>query len=245
MKEEIFPDPKTIKVFPAFVEIDVNRFANQFASGFVLTGNRIQREKTFAASVRKYMPGDKVSWIHWKQSARKNTLMTKEFEESQETNDWLLMFDPSPHPDFEVQVVFTASIMRALLKRGVSVGLVSFNRKMNYFPCQKGNEQLRTLNDYLATVQVDASEGNFPIFNPLPEFSRNQQQSLMIIVNQLEQRVVDQFLDGHKKFGQCLIVIVKGKETLVSKEERDLIHTLNKRGIITKVVYEGAFENAF
>lgn len=67
----------------------------------------------------------------------------------------------------------------------------------------------------------------------------------MIIVNQLEQRVVDQFLDGHKKFGQCLIVIVKGKETLVSKEERDLIHTLNKRGIITKVVYEGAFENAF
>ena len=55
--------------------------------------SRIQsiKDTSMATGIRSYQPGDRVSWIHWKSFARTQTLKTKEFEDRQSQDLFVLM----------------------------------------------------------------------------------------------------------------------------------------------------------
>ncbi|MDQ7863681.1 DUF58 domain-containing protein [Peribacillus frigoritolerans] len=48
--------------------------------GAVVSTKKTQREHSVVSGVREYQPGDQLSWINWKATARTSEIMTKEFE---------------------------------------------------------------------------------------------------------------------------------------------------------------------
>ena len=86
-----------------------------------------------AASVRNYQPGDRFSALDWKTSARRNELMTKEFDPLQSVNMTLLL-DCIPSPSFEAAVSASASLLYTALVKGSPAGFISLGSDRTVFP---------------------------------------------------------------------------------------------------------------
>ena len=98
---------------------------------------RVQRDTSMAVGVRDYQPGDRFSWINWKASAKRNEIMTKEFEQRQ-SHDVFVVMDCAPDKHFEAIVSFTASLLRAVLKKGAQTGLLTVSDERASFRIEGG-----------------------------------------------------------------------------------------------------------
>ncbi|WP_161603261.1 DUF58 domain-containing protein [Halalkalibacterium ligniniphilum] len=119
----IFEESKVL-VYPKFQQLPV---VPRGQSTKVMDGaspsKRIEEERSLAG-VRSYVPGDRLSSIDWKQSARSAALMTKEFE-SYQGQGVTIAFDPyvekASSASFEAAVELTASLMVSLMGKHPSV----------------------------------------------------------------------------------------------------------------------------
>lgn len=133
--------------------------------GMYSVANRQADDVTSVAGVRHYVPGDKLSRIHWKASAKGEQLKTKEFEQ-QASNDYLFFLDrelmsyePDVARNFEQAVSLVASLSRFALIQRSSCGLISLEEEgsMTRIPLGKGQEQLYQFFAYLAEVRPNIS----------------------------------------------------------------------------------------
>jgi uncharacterized protein (DUF58 family) len=89
--ERVYPVSETLLVYPLLVEV------HDFPSpAGVLPGGEALRRRTpqvtpNAAGVREYAPGDSMNRIHWVSTARRNRLMTKEFELDPQAEVWIFL----------------------------------------------------------------------------------------------------------------------------------------------------------
>jgi len=160
-----------------------------------LPGGRVLRRKSlevtpYAAGVREYAPGDPLSRIHWRTTARKNQLMVKEFEQDPQADVWILLdalsgvnlslpHEPLHHqateqfwvlpekvelplpPDtFEYAVSAAASIANYFITEGRSVGFASEGRHLNLMPAERGERQLAKILEVCAFLRP---EGSIPL----------------------------------------------------------------------------------
>ena len=80
-----------------------SQLENNFEQGGMAVNDRMQRDTTMAVGISEYQPGDRLSWINWKASAKRSEMMMKEFEQRR-SQDLLLILDCSPHMNFELLV---------------------------------------------------------------------------------------------------------------------------------------------
>jgi uncharacterized protein (DUF58 family) len=116
VKEKIFMNEEKIIVYPVYSEILYRPFENHYDQGMTASRERVQRDTSMAIGVREYQPGDRFSWINWKATAKRNDIMTKEFEQRQ-SHDVFVVMDCAPDLHFESIVSFTASLLHAVLKK--------------------------------------------------------------------------------------------------------------------------------
>lgn len=127
-----------VTVLPTIAYISTFSIGARRPQGAVRVTNRIYQDPTRIAGVRAYMPGDPLSLIHWKASARTGDLFTKMHEPSQVLGGTLVlnMFgqDYAPRPDeqtdrsearIELAVTVTASIAYLLQMSGEQVGMLT------------------------------------------------------------------------------------------------------------------------
>jgi uncharacterized protein (DUF58 family) len=101
-----------------------------------------------AASVREYVPGDSLRWIHWRTSARREPLFVRTFEETPSSNWWIFL-DMDQHVQAgngeaateEHGVILAASLADRGLRAGKSVGLVTFGEQLVWLPPRLGADQ--------------------------------------------------------------------------------------------------------
>jgi len=188
-RSKTLPGEKSLVVLPYLVQLD--HFPGPPGK---LPGGRALRIKSlevtpYAAGVREYIPGDPLSRIHWRSTARKDRLMVKEFEQDPHADVWVILdcqkwihfslpdernfeiVDPFwgvPHrqdltlaPDtFEYTVSAAASIASYYINQGKSVGFASAGRHLNVIPAERGERQLGKILETLAFVHP---EGELPI----------------------------------------------------------------------------------
>ncbi|GAB6259380.1 DUF58 domain-containing protein [Peribacillus sp. N1] len=142
-KEAIYSSPMKITVFPRYHELAYSDLDRVFNQGAVVSAKKTQREHSVVSGVREYQPGDQLSWINWKATARTSEIMTKEFE-VQKNRDVFIMLDEKPSDLFEESIEMAASIAHALLKRGMEIGYVS-RRSRLIIPAAAGNSQKRKI----------------------------------------------------------------------------------------------------
>ncbi|PKF86217.1 DUF58 domain-containing protein [Bacillus sp. BA3] len=142
-KEAIYSSPMKITVFPRYHELAYSDLDRVFNQGAVVSAKKTQREHSVVSGVREYQPGDQLSWINWKATARTSEIMTKEFE-VQKNRDVFIMLDEKPSDLFEESIEMAASIAHALLKKGMEIGYVS-RRSRLIIPAAAGNSQKRKI----------------------------------------------------------------------------------------------------
>ncbi len=189
-REQMFESEQRLVVLPYMV--DLERFPGPTGR---LPGGRALRRKSlevtpYAAGVREYAPGDPLSRIHWKTTARKDRLMVKEFEQDPQADVWILLdalkgvhlalpyerlgqkaqeqFWVLPHkvdvplpPDtFEYAVSAAASIANFYILEGRSVGFASEGRYLSITPAERGERQLGKILEICAFLRP---EGSLPL----------------------------------------------------------------------------------
>jgi uncharacterized protein (DUF58 family) len=242
-KEKSLTAPGKIIVYPAYTELLYRPFENQYDQGMTASRERVQRDTTMAVGVRDYQPGDRFSWINWKATAKRNEIMTKEFEQRQ-SHDVFVVMDCVPDKRFEAVVSFTASLVRAVLKKGAQTGLLTVSKERASFPIRGGEQQLQQLFFHLTKIEAKS-------FVPLEKvletdsFFIQQSVSLMIITAQLTKPLIEKasFLSGRK--GSITLFLVKGPKEPPEQQERSLMAVANARGVRVVLVHEGEFAAAF
>ncbi|WP_111646643.1 DUF58 domain-containing protein [Paranoxybacillus vitaminiphilus] len=241
-KETTFQVENSILVYPRYVEMGYRKVGQRFEQGVAASPIRLHRDTTITVGIREYKPGDRFSWINWKASARKNELMTKEFEESQ-SEDIVIFLDRTPSPLFEEMVTFTASLVRTMIKRGVQTGLVSVGRDRVIFPAKNGEAHLQELFYHLAKVQCD-SEWSFARSINKEMEHWNTPFSFCCITSSVDKELAASLGNLAMKNFSGIVFIVKDKAADISKEEIIAVEQIERKGVTVKMIEERSFANA-
>lgn len=242
-KEKYHKNEGKIIVYPAYTELLYRQFETHFDQGMTASRERVQRDTTMAIGVRDYQPGDRFSWINWKASAKRNDIMTKEFEQRQ-SHDVFVVMDCMADKHFEGVVSFTASLLRAVLKRGAQTGLLTISQERASFPIRGGENQLHQLFYHLARIEAKAPSSFDKVLETEGIFVQ-QTVSFLLVTAQLTKPLIERagFL-GQRK-GKITLFLLKGEKEAPSDYERSLMALANARNVRVVLVHDGEFASAF
>ncbi|MEH7226599.1 DUF58 domain-containing protein [Bacillus sp. JJ1566] len=242
-KETITPVRDQFLVYPQYVDMVYRQLESRFEQGMTSSNVRLQRDTAIAIGVREYTPGDRFSWIDWKASARRNNIMTKEFEQ-QQSHDVVLFMDRTKSNHFEQVVTFTASLTKAILRKGAQVSFVSIGEDQAIFPLKDGESQQQVIYHHLAKVK-----DNSPIsFSQIVESEIKkiyQPVTFMLVTGELSEDTIHLVARFSMRNADLQIFVIKEQGTQLTQEEVGVLGAIRKHNIFAKVVYEGNFADTF
>jgi uncharacterized protein (DUF58 family) len=214
--EWALPARESLLVYPLLV--DVYDFPNP--SG-VLPGGEALRRRTpqvtpNAAGIREYAPGDPLNRIHWLSTARRNRLMTKEFELDPQAEVWIFLdasetgqaalpftwprktkedlwkhkFEYSlPPTTEEYSISVAASLARYYLRLGRSLGFVTSGQTLAMIPPDRGGRQLGKILESLALLRA---EGSLPIWGLVDIQAQHlaRGSTIVLVTHSVEKEVI-------------------------------------------------------
>lgn len=242
-KEKTFAADGKVIVYPAYSELIYRPFENQYNQGLTASREQMQRDTSVAVSIRDYQPGDRFSWINWKASAKRNEIMTKEFEQRQ-SNDVFVVMDCVPNKHFEPMVSFTASLLRAVLKKGAQAGLLTISKERASFPIRGGEEHLQQLFYHLAKIKAKSFSSIEKVLE-IDGLFMQQTVSFMFITAQITKPFVEKVAFLGQRKGSVTVFLVKEEKETLTANEQSLIARANSRGVRIVLIHEGNFAAAF
>ncbi|MFE8698515.1 DUF58 domain-containing protein [Cytobacillus sp. FJAT-53684] len=242
-KEKQIQIEDRIIVYPSYEELIYKTMENQYDQGMTASRERVQRDTSMAIGIREYQPGDRFSWINWKATAKRNDIMTKEFEQRQSHDVYILM-DCSPDSRFEAVVSFSASIIKAILLKGAHVGFLSSAAERTAFPIRGGESQQQQLFYHLAKVK-DNSSVSFDRVLEVENTHLMQSNNLMLITAKLTRILIEKAGRFTSKNGAVTIFLLKNEKESLSQSELTLKAAANARGVRVVLVHDGHFSAVF
>ena len=242
-KEKKFDLENHFLVYPHYVDLVYRKRESKFDQGATTSNVRLVRDTSMTVGVREYQPGDRFSWIDWKATAKKNDIMTKEFEQ-QQSHDVMIYLDRSHSSSFESAVSYTAALTKAILKFGSQVGLVSIGKERSVFPLKGGEEQFAQIYYHLARVQPN-SKTSFAKTMQMELGKAQPNVTFVFVTGKLSKGMVDSL--GKMSFRQLdmQVYITKDKGQKMSKEESVYMEQLLKRNVFVKVVNHAELKSLY
>jgi uncharacterized protein (DUF58 family) len=152
--------------------------------------------------------------------------------------------DCVPDKHFESIVSFSASLLRAVLKKGAQTGLLTIGKERASFPIRGGEQHLQKLFYHLAKIEAKSFS---PIEKVLEADGLFMQQaaSFMFITAKITKPLVEKagFL-GQRK-GSVTVFLIRGEKEAPTAKEQSLIALGNSRGVRIVLIHEGNFAAAF
>ncbi len=239
-KEFVHSRQDVITVYPRTVQIRYWHTVNQFNTGASFAQNRMAEDTNNVLGVREYAPGDRLSRIHWRATARTGSIKSKEFE-LHVTNELMFFLNRSQYDYeagmgaiFETAVTTAASLIRYALERKYSAGLVSYGKERMVLPVSRNQEQYVKILEHLALVQPDSNQSfKDTVLKEINYLPRGSTAVLITpVINEEIVRLVS-FLE-HRKMKAELFLIKP--PTAVSETERQWIGKMAVFGVHVYVV---------
>jgi uncharacterized protein (DUF58 family) len=163
-KEKFVSMPSELLVYPKYHNIEQWEAYEKHDSETSIALQDFIEDRTSIAGAREYVPGDKLTSLDWKATARANKLMTKEFEDYVGQN-FLVVFNNSvPDNSFAVSdayekgIELVTSIIMYAQREQLQLGFWSFGKEGKRFPFGAASEQQKNMVSYLA--QTNPEEAN-------------------------------------------------------------------------------------
>lgn len=242
-------------------------------AGMFPGGRAIQRKAAEitpqASSVRDYAPGDPLRRIHWPSSAKRDRLMTKEFDQDPQADVWIFLdafqnvhFRGSseeraaqhgdqfwlwqrkmevklPADTFEYAVSAAGSISNYYIKQGRAVGLACASDVLTVIPAERGERQQ---NKVLETLTFLNSNGKLPLVG----FIESQGPSLprastVVLITPATDDSLDLVVDYLiMRNLRPVIVFIDARSFGSNQPDENVLLRLKQRDIPVMVVREGA-----
>lgn len=237
-KEKTIELNESILVHPAYEKL-MFESGNFYEQGIRTSNNRIQREASIVVGIREYQPGDRFSWINWKASARRNGLVTKEFEQLQ-SDDMMIIMDCSKDHRFETIVSFTASLGQAIFQTDSHVGFLAMGTERAAIPLHGGAVGRQLLFYYLAKAKDDSP---IPFDRVLCTDSFLQQHKLSYVL--VTAQLTTSLIEAASKFAvrRCpvTIFVIKDLGEAITSGEQAIKAKAQKHGMRVAFVYKEHF----
>jgi len=153
-----------IVVYPKIYDIDYLMLKDFTKEN---TGRVLSITGEYMQGIREYKPGDLLKNIHWKATAKRETLMVKEFYRNNPKEITIILDNLLPFNNefFEKAVSLSASIINEYIQQGYNIRLLTCDKSFNF---GSGIEHLYKMLEYLAIVK-GSSEINCKIKNTYKE----------------------------------------------------------------------------
>jgi uncharacterized protein (DUF58 family) len=241
-KAKLLPLRQTVLVYPNTVDIAYRPMEARYDQGSMAAPFTLVKDTTTATGIRDYHPGDRVSWIHWKSFARTQTMRTKEFEDRQ-SQDLFLIEDRTPSGKFEVQVELVASNLQAIVRSNSSFAYLSVGKTREYFPVIQTEEHLQRAMYHLAKVQPDLERPADEVMNE--DLLHMKASSLLYVTSKLSVDMVASIQRNVKHLNQCLCLVVMEKGEQPSEEDEAVHQFARSKGFIVKPIGPENFAAVF
>jgi uncharacterized protein (DUF58 family) len=154
-------------VYPRVEPLPGWKLPPAFIEGSHASPVRTPHTTPHATGIRPYAPGDPYNRIHWKSTARNNSLQVKEFDLEQTADVWLFLdLQRSVHTGYEDEstleygVRLAASVAARGLLENRNVAMSASGAHLGPLPADRGPRQYQKIMQTLAAVQAD---GNQPL----------------------------------------------------------------------------------
>ncbi|RWZ57963.1 DUF58 domain-containing protein [Halobacillus fulvus] len=239
-KEHVFMEETSLLVFPYTRPVSLKERVYSFEQGASPSFKLNEKNTNIVSGVREYIPGDRFAWVDWKTSARKNEMMTKEFEQEKSV-DMMVILNAVYHPAmnelaFEGAVEFTASLLNELHKSSSQLAFMTLGDGRGYFPFQQDYTHKQMIQAHLAKIRA---LGRVPFAKQLDR-ERSQVPGGVIMM------VVSHTLDDDMR--QSLIKLAKKSKRLVffyihsskdmSFQDHQLLKQLKNNGVTVNTITE-------
>lgn len=207
--------------------------------------------------IREYKPGDPIKKIHWVSTARKNSLIVKEFQR-QNFFRATLIFNMEKDKNLgsgkesvaEYTIKIAASVAKYLIANGVSLEVIAHTGEMVHIPFNKGAEHLEDILRFFTIAQAESRINLGEIFEEFARYISND-SSLIVIMQEDDWKYIPAILSLQKRNVSLVPLILLGSTFLSGTEngmaaneaKLRLSHTLDFN---TRFFYRGAnLEEAF
>ena len=241
-KKNLKTDEK-ILVYPAYEQLIPMSFENHYDQGRNVSRNRIQKETSMAVGIREYQPGDRYSWINWKASARRNEMITKEYEQRQSDEVFIVM-DGEKNHHFEIIVSFTASLGRAILRKKAPFGFLFVGDQKVSLSIQASEMSEMNFFTHLAKCE-DNSPVSLDVVLRKENFILHQKETLMLVTAHLSTFLIEAAYRLAARKSNITIFLIKTWEGPESSSELDMKTMAQARGIRVILIRESQFSSDF
>ncbi|MDX8046756.1 DUF58 domain-containing protein [Gracilibacillus sp. S3-1-1] len=227
-------------VFPVMQELKWKQQTISLEDGTNASVIHDERVTNVVSSVREYVPGDRFSWIDWKTSARKNTMMTKEFEQEKYANIVVILQMEEQVEQkqliFEAAIEWTASLIHSLRKKDQSISFYTLGGTEVIFSHQQLQFQFPAVRNYLATIEQEQGASlKERMAKPINELSRGSM--LLFVIYDLDKELVDRLVDWQKREYTLTVCYIIPEKQLDSVQQK-YIQTLRLQHVQVQVITE-------
>lgn len=196
-KRTVFFDKEIdITVYPRLVKLAPLKFHPKDLYGTLKSNQKTLEDRTNIVNIRRYEQGDQLKNIHWKLSAKRDELLTKEFEQT--VSSKLLIFVDGGKGHFETGytldreeylVSFVASLVKMAMDESMQIKLIMNDAEGSVIEASSASDFERCMD--VLTKFESSSEMPFDHFIRNHLQSENRDESYVIITPALTQAVLD------------------------------------------------------
>ena len=239
-KEHVYREEDKLLVFPYKRPVKLRERVYSFEQGASPSFKLNEKNTNVVTGVREYMQGDRFAWVDWKTTAKKNQMMTKEFEQEKSV-DMLIILNAVYHPamnplSFEGSVEFTASLLEELHKKSSQLAFMTLGDGRAYFPFHQNHSQTHKIQGHLAKIKP---LGRVPFSQQLDR-ERAQIPSgtiALVISHHLDENTEQSLVKLAKKSKRLVFFYVRPREQM-SFQDHQHIKLLKNQGIVVQVLSE-------
>ncbi|WP_036689024.1 DUF58 domain-containing protein [Paucisalibacillus globulus] len=232
-KVHVYSAGSELIVYPVERSIHLVEKMNSYEQGSISSFAMNLKNTNVATGVREYMPGDKFSWIDWKQTAKKNDVMTKEFEQEKSTDTLIILdncyFDGMNLLAYEATVEMGISLMETIRKQASQVGFLSIGEDTVFFPVKHDPTKMEWIRKHLTQVQPS---GRYKFSRKLKEEMLKVQHSfyVVLITTHLDEELKESLQHVRLREKKLMIIFIQAANR-ISAEDHRVIHGLRNEGI--------------
>ena len=159
-----YPEFETLLVYPPVANLPPIQLPEGTTTGSIRSHVRSLHVTTNAAGIREYAPGDSLRRIHWLSTARRQKMMSKEFDREPSGDLWIILdmdegvqAGEGEESTEEYGVILAASLADRVLRENRAVGLVARGGERVLIPLGKGRGQIWRILRGLAHVTTTSN----------------------------------------------------------------------------------------
>lgn len=231
----------TMMVMPPIVTLPPIQVASGGRAGEGSPRVNAPERTVSSASVRNYIPGDSLRWIHWPTSARKNDLYVRVFDGSP-AGDWWIVLDLEEKSQVgsgldsteEHGIILAASLANLGMRTGHSVGLITFGQELVWLTPNMSDEHNWSILRELALIKT--GEKSLSDLLNLAKSGIGQNTSLIVITPNIKANWLESLLAIRQQEVVPTVLVFDLKSFGGDQQVNELVDILSKYGIVYDVI---------